>query len=162
MRVHVSTFLDASPSTVWNTVKTKELLHHVISPMGKFSPLDGETRGALIPGTAYDGRSFMFSVIPVGTRTILIESVDDRTRTMQSREHGEIGLKKWDHLIAVRPERDGSRYSDTIEINAGVLTPLYWLYAALFYRHRQRKWRKLVQNDFSDLLTVERRPTPGC
>lgn len=113
MRVHVSTFLNASPTTVWSTVKRKELLHYVIAPMGKFSPFDGITRGAWIPGTAYDGRSFMFSIIPVGTRTILIESVDDRSMTIQSREHGEIGLKRWDHLIAVKPEGDGSRYSDT-------------------------------------------------
>lgn len=126
MRVHVSTFLNASPTTVWSTVKRKELLHCVIAPMGKFSPLDGITRGTWIPGTAYDGRSFMLSIIPVGTRTILIESVDDRSMTIQSREHGEIGLKKWDHLIAVKPEGDGSRYSDTIEIDAGVFTLLYW------------------------------------
>lgn len=73
MKVHVSTFLNASPTTVWSTVKRKELLHYVIAPMGKFSPLDGITRGAWISGTAYDGRSFMFSIIPVGTRTIFIE-----------------------------------------------------------------------------------------
>ena len=151
MKVHVSTFLNASPTTVWSTVKRKELLHYVIAPMGKFSPLDGITRGAWISGTAYDGRSFMFSIIQVGTRTILIESADDRSMTIQSREHGEIGLKKWDHLIAVKPEGDGSRYSDTIEIDAGVFTLLYWCYAEMFYRHRQRKWRKLVRHDFAGL-----------
>ena len=37
MKVHVSTFLNASPTTVWSTVKRKELLHYVIAPMGKFS-----------------------------------------------------------------------------------------------------------------------------
>ena len=151
MRVHVSTFLSSSPSKVWSAAKGKELLHYVIAPMGKFSPLDGETRGTWIPGTVYEGRRFMFSVIPVGTRTILIESVDDRTMTIQSREHGEIGLNKWDHLIAVKAEGDGSRYSDTIEIEAGVFTLLYWCYAALFYRHRQRKWRTLVKNNFVGL-----------
>lgn len=119
--------------------------------MGKFSPLDGETRGPWIPGTAYEVRSFMFSVIPVGTRTTLIESVDDRTMTIQSREHGEIGLKKWDHLIAVKPEKDGSRYSDTIEIEASVFALLYLCYAARFYRHRQRKWRRLVKHNFVGL-----------
>lgn len=159
MKVHVSTFLNASPTTVWSTVKRKELLHYVIAPMGTFSPLDGVTRGPWIPGTTYDGRSFLFSIIPVGTRTILIESVDDRSMTIQSREHGEIGLTKWDHLIAVKPEGDGSRYSDTIEIDAGVFTLLYWWYAEMFYRHRQRKWRKLVKNNFRDLLTADRGPT---
>ena len=123
MKVHVSTFLNASPTTVWSTVKRKELLHYVIAPMGKFSPLDGITRGPWIPGTAYDGRSFMFSIIPVGTRTILIESVDDRSMTIQSREHGEIGLKKWDHLIAVKPEGDGSRYSDTRMTRPATMNP---------------------------------------
>lgn len=93
MRVHVSTFLNASPTTVWSTVKRQEPLHDDIPPMGMHSPLDGKTRGAWISGTAYDGRSFMFSIIPVGTGTIFIKSLDDRSMTTQPREQGEIGTK---------------------------------------------------------------------
>lgn len=151
MRVHVSTHLDASPRRVWSTVKTKELLFYVISPMGKFSPLDGEMRGQWEPGVSYVGRSYMFSVIPVGTRTIVIETIDETQMHIQSREHGEIGLTKWDHLISVATEGGGSRYSDTIEIDAGVLTLVYWCYASMFYRHRQRKWRQLVARNFAGL-----------
>jgi len=149
MRVHVSTFLNASHTTVWSTVKRQEPLHDDIPPMGMHSPLDGKTRGAWISGTAYDGRSFMFSIIPVGTGTIFIKSLDDRSMTTQPREQGEIGTKEWDHLLVVKPDGDGSRNCDTIEIDTSVFTLLVWWYAEVFHRQSQRKWRKLVPHDFA-------------
>jgi hypothetical protein len=54
-------------------------------------------------------------------------------------------VRRWDHLIRVEPADGGrTRYSDTIEVEAGALTPLVWLFAKLFYRHRQRRWRTIV------------------
>jgi hypothetical protein len=38
------------------------------------------------------------------------------------------------------------RYSDEIEVRAGALPPLVWLYAQLFYRYRQRRWRRLERS----------------
>jgi hypothetical protein len=38
---------------------------------------------------------------------------------------------------------------DTVEVRAGVLTPFIWLFAQLFYRHRQRRWRALVARRFA-------------
>jgi hypothetical protein len=45
----------------------------------------------------------------------------------------------------VRPLEAGTcRYSDEIEIDAGLLTPLVWLFARVFYGHRQRRWQKVA------------------
>ena len=54
-------------------------------------------------------------------------------------------MRNWNHLIRIEPEGAGSRYTDEIEIGAGPLTPLISLYAKLFYRYRQRRWRKLAR-----------------
>ena len=35
-----------------------------------------------------------------------------------------------------------------LSFRAGVLTPFIWLFAQLFYRHRQSRWRRLVANGF--------------
>ena len=148
MRVHVTTHLSAHPDDVWNAVTTQQLLAYVIKPFGRFAPVDGELIGPWVEGTVYRGRSFMFSIIPVGTRTIEMRRVDKRMKAIETHEYGALGLKRWDHLISVRPEGDGTRYADTIEIDAGSLTVLYGCYAMLFYRHRQRRWRRLVRNDF--------------
>ncbi|MFO7859839.1 MAG: hypothetical protein R6U41_01320 [Desulfosalsimonas sp.] len=36
-------------------------------------------------------------------------------------------------------------YTDKIEISAGLLSPLIWLFAHVFYRHRQRRWKLLLE-----------------
>ncbi len=52
----------------------------------------------------------------------------------------------WRHRIAVDDEGWGStRYLDEIEIAAGVATPFVWVYTQLFYRYRQRRWRRLAR-----------------
>jgi len=38
---------------------------------------------------------------------------------------------------------------DRVANNAGILTPCIWLFAQLFYRHRQRRWRQLVKGGFT-------------
>jgi hypothetical protein len=55
-------------------------------------------------------------------------------------------VRDWRHRITVDGEGWGStRYMDEIEVRAGALTPLVWLYANLFYRYRQMRWRRLAR-----------------
>jgi hypothetical protein len=62
--------------------------------------------------------------------------------------HGDLP-RKWDHRITLVPQPGGGTlYTDRVEVGAGVLTPFVWLFAGMFYRHRQRRWRRLVENDF--------------
>ena len=52
-------------------------------------------------------------------------------------------------MIEVAPRADGrTDYRDTVEIHAGLGTLPAWLFAQLFYRHRQRRWRALAARDF--------------
>ena len=37
-----------------------------------------------------------------------------------------------------------TRYADVVEVRAGVLTPVAWAFAQVFYRHRQRRLNRLV------------------
>jgi hypothetical protein len=84
-------------------------------------------------------------VVPLGTHALTIERIDPAAREIQSREHDRL-VHRWDHLIRVRATADGrTRYSDDIDIGAGPLTPLVWLFANFFYRHRQRKWRLVAK-----------------
>jgi hypothetical protein len=150
MKVNVSTIIDASPDKVFDIVKTKKLLFYVMHPMARFKIISPEDDfGTWEEGKTYVGWSFLFLFIPVWKRKLYIEKIDEDNRTIQSRESGEIGLKKWDHLIKVEQKKDGKTlYTDIIEINAGIFTPLYFIFASLFYRHRQRRWRALAERGF--------------
>jgi hypothetical protein len=63
---------------------------------------------------------------------------------IQTRERDPL-IQIWDHLIAVKPASGGhTRYSDTVAIDAGIFTLPVWLFAHWFYRHRQRRWRRVA------------------
>src|SRR5205814_10309082 len=90
-------------------------------------------------------RIYLFGIIPLGTHTIFLERIDSEAREIQSRE-SEWLVRRWDHLIRVRPAADGQTlYSDEILIEAGWLTAFVWLFAHWFYRHRQRRWRRVAR-----------------
>ena len=56
--------------------------------------------------------------------------------------------RMWDHRIYVESDGEGTRYSDCLRIDAGLLTPVVAAFAGVFSRYRQARWRRLVDNDF--------------
>ncbi len=145
MRVHVQTRLGCSAAQAWNAVRTSALLHNVAWPVVSIRPARGEKLPDLWPPQeTIRCRSYLFGVIPLGTRSIHFERVDSIEREIQSRETDPL-IRHWDHLIRVREsEPDVCVYSDDVTIEAGWLTPVVWLFACFFYRHRQRRWRRLA------------------
>jgi hypothetical protein len=90
-------------------------------------------------------RIYLFGIIPLGTHTIFLERIDPEAREIQSRESAFL-VRRWDHLVRVRPAGYGQTlYSDEILIEAGWLTAFVWLFAQWFYRHRQRRWRRVAR-----------------
>ena len=91
-------------------------------------------------------RLLFFGFIPAWWHEIHIARLDEAQREIQTAEHGG-PVEDWHHRITV-DERGPyqSRYTDEIEIRAGLLTPLVWGYAQLFYRYRQWRWRRLARS----------------
>jgi hypothetical protein len=76
---------------------------------------------------------------------LFIWNASTRRRARSSRERDAL-VRRWDHLIRIRPlANDCCRYLDEIDIDAGPLTLLVWLFAQVFYRHRQRRWQRVAE-----------------
>jgi hypothetical protein len=146
LTVRVHSVLDCPPEKVWAELQTSAVHREIIRPVMRFRSLD--PAGAVerwAPGGSYRFRCYLFGVIPLGKHTIFIERIDPGAREIQSREHGAL-VRRWDHLIRLRPTADGrTLYLDEVEIGAGPLTPLMWAFAQWFYRHRQRRWRRIAR-----------------
>ena len=81
-------------------------------------------------------------VIPGWTHTLRIERLD--THEIASREHGG-PVKAWNHRLRFEPiSSESCRYTDTVEVRAGLATPVVGLFAHLIYRYRQARWRALA------------------
>lgn len=142
--VTVTTFLDAPPDAVWQAVTTPAGFRFVTRGLVELAGLD-EHPGPWTTSTTVAGRLRVLGV-PFSHHRITVESIDHERHSLQSDEGGG-PIRSWRHLITVAPvagEPARSRYTDRIEIRAGVLTPAITLFAHGFYRLRQRRWRQLA------------------
>jgi hypothetical protein len=158
MRVYVESVLACPPERVWAEVQTPRLLLEIIDPLLRFEPVDEDTfPQTWAEGTTVRLRTYAFRVLPLGDHAIHVERVDPSHREIQTREHSRL-IRRWDHRIRVRPTPDGhTLYSDEIDIDAGLLTPLVWLFAQGLYRHRQRGWRRVARRLARDGRPAEAR-----
>jgi hypothetical protein len=146
MRVRVESELRCAPEKAWEELQRPALLREVIRPLFRFVPVDPPQLPERWPEAAIlHLRGYLFGIIPIGTHNIFIERIDPAAREIQSREAGGL-VRRWDHLICIRPTGDGrTLYSDEVIIEAGWLTLFVWLFAQWFYRHRQRRWRLIAR-----------------
>jgi len=145
VRVYVESIFDCPAHDVWEEVQKPALLVEIARPFAQIRPFDPP---AFPPhwelGKTLRCSCRCFGIIPIGVRSVCFNRIDPSQREMETHESDPL-IRRWDHLIRVESLLDGrTRYSDRIDIDAGLLTPIVWLSAIVFYRHRQRRWRKLV------------------
>lgn len=150
MAFRLTTILDAPPERVWAVVQTPALLERVAAPLVTFEPVDPETFPETWDEADYLVWMRLFGLLPLGRQWVRVRTLEVRKtpgeRFYRLRDDGSGTLAStWDHVITVRETPDGvTAYTDEIRVEAGVLTPLVWLFAQAFYRHRQHRWRRLV------------------
>lgn len=145
VRVFVESVLPATAESVWAALQRTETLQRVAAPVLHFRPAEpGGLPARWSEGCEATLRLFLFGVLPLGRHTIRIAMVDQVRGEIHTRETG-LMTPVWNHTIRIAPlGAQATRYSDEVEIRAGLRTPLVWLFARFFYRHRQRRWRELL------------------
>jgi len=140
----ISTVFQENPDRISEELKKINLLKHVSAPILFFT---GEGLDSWKEGRSYTFKLKLFNCIPLGHHEIFVKNLG-RMR-LETVEKGTMA-KVWNHEIRLEGSTGGHcRYTDEIEIQAGALTFFIWIFAHLFYRHRQRKWKKVIQNDFN-------------
>ena len=132
---------------MWEELQKTASLMHVASPVLKFKPHEGHSvTEKWILGTEYKLKLFFLGIIPIGDHFIMLTELNQEENRIVSNERGSL-TKVWNHVITFNAIDDQTIvYTDEIEIRAGILTLSIWLFAHIFYRHRQNKWKKLLDN----------------
>jgi ligand-binding SRPBCC domain-containing protein len=142
--VRVTTRLPAPADLVWDTVKQTDTLRYITRGLLGFR-VEGGTPERLAEAQTYRMRLLFFGLLPAWKHEIHVTRLDEAGHEIRTEERGG-PVRAWRHRITVDEEGWGStRYLDEIDIRAGVLTPLVWFYAQLFYRYRQMRWRRLAR-----------------
>jgi hypothetical protein len=130
---------------MWTELVKTESLVRVSAPILYFAPQDAKP----LPTTWEVGGTYpvtlsAFRVLPLGRHVIEIKVLDAEAREICTNEHGALA-RTWNHRIRLGTQTGPVfEYTDQIDIHAGVRTPLIWLFAQLFYRHRQHRWKGLL------------------
>ena len=142
--IHLQTTLPTDAERVWRAMQSPVTFLYVCKGLFGVPALAGRSE-PLRAGERGTGWLFAFHVIPAYRHTIEVLEVDDAKRTVRTHEHGGV-LRAWNHTLRVEPvDAQTCRYSDTVEIDAGLSTRLVAALAVGIYRYRQRRWHKLVR-----------------
>mgnify|MGYP006961701803 FL=1 len=145
MKAHISTIIHTNENQMWEALQKLSSLVYVTSPFLVFKSLDGgELPDKWELEKEYAFYISAFHIMPLGKHYIVVKIIDAEKKEILSNEHGTL-TKEWNHQILIkRIDENTIRYTDAIEIKAGELTLFVWLFAHIFYRHRQRRWKKLI------------------
>lgn len=148
MKVDLSTTLPCSFEQAVAQVQTTQLLEYLARPLVRFSPAgSGKFPPAWTVGTHWVNL-WLFGFLPLGRQAIVITFPMVKSGfALRDAGHSAL-IHTWDHLITIERRRDAVIYRDQVDVRAGVLTPFVWLFASIFCRHRQRRWRRLVDRSF--------------
>ena len=141
-KFELSQVLNADPDRVWELLQRPETLQFIAWPLIRFAaigPLPERFEEA-----DYEVRMYLGGFLPLGRQEIRVSRRrQGERRVLRDDGRGQL-IERWDHRIVVEPgpTEGTTRYRDTVDTEAGLLTPLVRAFAALFYRHRQRRWRK--------------------
>lgn len=153
MRVSISTHLDAEPQWVAAQLQSTAVFRHIAAPLLTFGTATGAPWPRLWPPGELHMHMRLLGLLPLGRQTVrtCIEPSLEPGGWPALRDNGDGALlHRWDHRILLQPLPGGrTLYTDVVEVQARhlpwLMTPLYALFAQLFYRHRQRGWRLLAR-----------------
>jgi len=146
MIARISTYLDCSEERLWEKIMDPQSLQFIASPILSFQPpVKSDLEGEWIVGKSYELKLYFLGIFPLGRHSIKIVTIDRDRNMIVSHETGQLA-RVWNHTIRFsRATPTKLTYSDEIQIEAGLLTAPIWIFAHLFYRHRQKRWKMLLK-----------------
>lgn len=143
----LSTTLPAPIDTVWDLVRRPALLEHVARGRLSFRPLDPPVFPEIWEEGTYRVRLRGLGLIPLGWQEIGVSFPPTSAPERQVRDLGRSPIfPVWDHLIRLVPEGEtATAYTDEIRFESRLPGWLVRPIVRDFYRHRQARWRKLIE-----------------
>ena len=136
----------ASQEVIWRKLQQLCTLQYIAAPFASFTPLKNTEDLLWREGETFHFRFKLFSLLPLGTHTIHVLSFDNSSYEIYTNETNT-HVPVWNHRIYLKFIDDHiTEYTDEVEIYAGWKTIFVYTWAKLFYRHRQRKWIKMLKS----------------
>lgn len=145
MKLQTSSVIQLPIEEAWRLLQRVDTLNYVAYGFMQFRALDdGELPEQWLVGTE-KFRVLLWNVIPAWVHTVHIKHVDDDIHHIDTHETGGL-IKRWDHDMKLdEVDENSCRYTDSLDLDVGWITPLAWVMAKAYYRYRHWRWKKLVR-----------------
>ena len=143
--ISISSRFPASAERIWAKLQEIRTLQYIAKPYATFKSINKNQVFTWCENAAFEFHLKVFGFIPMGVHIINVIQFDKETLTIYTNESNKY-VRVWNHKIVLNKiDADTTGYTDEVEIYAGWRTPFIVLWSRLFYRHRQRKWLKLLK-----------------
>ena len=144
MTVRARTELEASADHVWERLLQKKTFLYLIRGWLSIEQTQAWPDTLFVQGASFVMKIRLFDRGPVSSHEVRVVRVDHSAREIATDESSRL-VSTWKHCMRVEAlPGNRSRYTDSVDISAGLLTAGVWLFASLFYRARQRQWKRLL------------------
>ncbi len=129
---------------VWAVATDLDHLETVTAGLLAFRDLPS---GAIYQGQHLTVQVSLFGTLPYQPYEMTVIEFDQDTMMFRSNEVGA-GVKSWRHSLDVIAQGEGHcRIEEQIEIDAGVMTPIFAAWARFMYRKRHAPRLRILAND---------------
>jgi hypothetical protein len=130
---------DAPPGKLWEIAANYDLIAVIMRGIISF---DGLPSGTAQTGVSFEVMGSLFGKFPAQPYRMEVPECDAARRILRTHEKGA-GVTSWRQTLRIElPE--GCRLIDQIEIDAGLVTPLFALRARFLYRNRHKPRLRLL------------------
>lgn len=144
MPLRVSLQLPVSADDVWALLLRRDTFLYLIRGWLDVADTNTWPETFFTHGAIYKMRIRIFGWGPMLTHKVCVTHVDANARIIETEERGGL-VTAWNHRMQVEAlSCNRSQYTDYVRLNAGLLTPVVWLFARWFYIARQRRWLQLL------------------
>ncbi len=144
--VKKSSIFPASKKKIFNLLKEFDLLREIAFPYLSFIPVSNPKNLIWEEGKSFVFKAKLLGFIPFGTHRINVIEFNEEKRIYTNEQHSIVPI--WNHEITLKEiSENQTEYADIVEIYAGLITYFIYLWANLFYAHRQRKWIKILKRE---------------
>ncbi len=148
----LTTEMPCSAEELWRAVHDPLVLRAICAPLVELTPAEPPVFPEEFVPATYVVKMKAFGFLPLGRQAMQIEhpapEPGEQLPRFLLRDHGTGQLARvWHHEILIVPVTDQTcRYSDLLEIDAGLLTPPVAAFARTYFRHRQRRLKEVASS----------------
>lgn len=146
MIIKVQSIMKMDADLLFYEIGKTESFHFITRPLVTFLP-EGYKEKERWEDGSYPMKLFLLGFLPLGRHVVKIR-IDEEKKEMKDLGGGKL-VPVWHHLIRVeKAGKNHAKYTDIILIKAGWKTVFIALFAEVFYRYRQYRWRKRIERKF--------------